>query len=296
MTLFLSGDKFTRQLTAKNANRLLRAAQESEAGAGNLTTSDIQRAWDNNHLLVKWTETHKYYAGSLIGIGNPLQGYTYSNLFREIRPRYAQELLIYPGQRFKIKKHWFRYGVLQATAQRNEIVPVAVSGNTMAFVNSANMQEGGRIDLHDVAQDNFTNALYNYFNAPPIDFGAHFGHAILLKGSGRAIPKSRALVRLNDRNTVWRALLTNRLSTNEFEGFLPAYGTPISDIKIFDPFQLMPSTSDLPVGSVGVTVGVEITQKIQVISGEVLPDITGYIVSVIRGTTLTGVELSVPPI
>ena len=291
MTVFLTGDNFQRKLTAKDANRMLKVAQEHEAGAGNLTASDIQRAWDNNHILVRWNATYKLYAGSVIGIGNPSTRYTYG----EGPQRYAQQLNIFPGQRLKIKKHWFRYGIAQTTAKQGEIIPVAISGNTMAFVNSSNMQEGARVALWDTDQYNFATTEYSYFQ-PTSEYGTAFGHAVLVKGSGRAIPKSRALVRLNDRNTVWRATLNNRVSATEFDGFLSVYGTPVSDIKVFDPVGVMPGTTDMPIGAIGVTAGIEITQKTEAISGETLPDITGYIICVNRGTTLTNVEMSVPPI
>lgn len=296
MTLFLTGDNFQRKLTAKDANRMLKVAQEKEAGAGNLTTKDVMRAWNNNHILVKWDATYKLYAGSPIGINNPTTRYTYGEGY----PRYAQELNIYPGARLKIKKHWFRYGIAQTTAKQGEIIPVAISGNTMGFVDGASMEEGGRVGLLDTEQLQFSYFDFSYLRSN-VEYGTSFGHAVLIKGSGATIPRSRALVRLNDRNIIWRAVLNERVSTTEFNGFLSAYptqtgsgrpDTPISDIKIFDPFGIMPNTSLMPTGAIGVYAGVEITQKIEVGSGETLPDITAYIVCVDRQTMLTGVEMS----
>ncbi len=295
MTVFLTGDNFQRKLTAKDANRMLKAAQEQEAGAGNLTSQDIQRAWDNQHVMVRWDGPLRADAYSVIGIGNALEPYNSGAL----PPRDRQQLNIFRGQLVRVKKHWFRYGVLQQHAWPGQVVPAAVYGVTFAqlsvYDNNTGPLQGSRLALRDIAfsgSDDRTGVFYYQTST-----STSFGHAKLLRGTrDTLLEKHRSLVQLHDRNTVWGALLTNRVSTTEFDGHITIYGATLGAIKIWDVFSLMPPTSEIPTGSCNIGVGIELTQNITNSTAEALPDISGYIICVNRGTTLTNVEMSVPPI
>jgi hypothetical protein len=300
MTVFLTGQNLTRNLTAKDANRMLKAAQEAEAGAGNLTTKQIRNAWEANQILVKNDWGNWLPAFSAIGIGPNLYHYDVVNIPRRDR----QQSIFYSGQKTRIKKHWFRHGVIQQRAAIGEIVPCAVDGITFAqviYTNSSNTTDkilGCKVALRDVAETS-PEATIGWFRAIR-EYDTHFGHAELLAANRESLPeRRRALLKLNQRNIVWRAVLTNRVSTTEFDGYLSAYGSfTWSTIKIYDVWSVMPNTTDLPTGSCSVPCGIELTQGLLEPTSEQtnLPDITGYIISVNRGTTITNLQtVSEPP-
>lgn len=297
MTVFLTGDNFQRKLTAKDANRMLKAAQEQEAGAGNLTTRDIIDAWQNQQVMVRWDGPLRADAYSVIGIGNALEPYTSGTL--PVRDR--QQLNIFRGQLLRIKKHWFRHGVLQRHAWPGELVPAAVYGLTFAqmagsaYDNATGPFQGSRVILRDVAYNGTDDRMGMFEYQTSVS--TSFGHAKLMRATNQQLyERHRSLVQLHERNTVWGALLTNRVSTTEFDGHITIYGATLGAIKIWDVFSLMPSTTDIPTGACNIGVGIELTQNCQNSTAEALPDITGYIICVNRSTTLTGVEMSVPPI
>lgn len=300
MTVFLTGQNFTRNLTAKDANRMLKVAQEAEAGAGNLTTKQIRNAWESNQILVKNDWGNWLPAFSAIGIGPNLYQYDVVNLPRRDR----QQSIFYSGQKTRIKKHWFRHGVIQQRAAIGEIVPCAVDGLTFAQVTYSNRGEttdkylGVKIALQDVANVSPENT-HGFFSRI-YQYSTFFGHADLFSVNREfLLEKKRALIRLNQRNTVWRAVITNRVDATEFDGYLSVYGSfDWSTIKIYDVWGLMPNTTDLPTGSCSVPCGIEITQGLTKATSEQtnLPDITGYIISVNRGTTIKNLQtINQPP-
>jgi hypothetical protein len=300
MTVFLTGQNLTRNLTAKDANRMLKVAQEAEAGAGNLTTKQIRNAWEANQILVKNDWGNWLPAFSAIGIGPNLYHYDVVNIPRRDR----QQSIFYSGQKTRIKKHWFRHGVIQQRAAIGEIVPCAVDGLTFAQVTYSNRGDttdkyhGVKIALQDVANVE-PDAIFGFFSRMH-EYSTFFGHADLLSVNREfLLEKKRALIKLNQRNTVWRAVITNRVDTTEFDGYLSVYGNlSYATIKIYDVWSVMPNLTDLPTGSTNIPCGIELTQGLTQATSEQtnLPDITGYIISVNRGTTITNLQtVSEPP-
>lgn len=300
MTVFLTGQNFTRNLTAKDANRMLKVAQDAEAGAGNLTTKQIRNAWENGHILVRndWGNWLPAYAA--IGIGPASYLYDIRNLPRRDKP----ESVIYSGQLIKIKKHWFRHGIIQQRAAMGELVPCAIEGVTFAQVRYTGSSQttsqllGVRVALQDYEQSR-TTIEGGMFRAAR-EYNTYFGHAELLQASREYFPeRHRSLVKLHQRNTVWRAVLSNRVDAYEFDGYLSVYGSAsYTQIKIYDVWGVMPNTTDLPTGSCSIPCGIELTQGLLEPTSEQtnLPDITGYIISVNRGTTITNLQtVSQPP-
>jgi hypothetical protein len=297
MTVFLTGQNLTRNLTAKDANRMLKVAQEAEAGAGNLTTKQIRNAWENGHILVRNDWGVYLPAFAVTGVGPAQYLYDVRNLPRRDR----QQSVIYSAQLIRLKKHWFRHGVVQQRAGMGEIVPCAINGVSFAQVRysgtSTNQMLGVKVALQDWDQQS-TQAGGIFF--PEREFSTFFGHAELLQASKETFPeRHRSLVKLHQRNTVWRAVLTNRVDSLEFDGYLSVYGSfSWSTIKIYDVWSVMPNTTDLPTGSCSIPCGIELTQGLMEATSEQtnLPDITGYIISVNRGTTITNLQtVSEPP-
>jgi hypothetical protein len=301
MTVFLTGDNFQRNLTAKDANRMLKAAREVDAGAGNLTSSQVVRAWQNGHIFIR--NDHPNYrlpAYSTIGIGPALYEWSTQGPV----PRTQQWQNVWRGQRINLKQHWFRHGVIQQSAAVGEIVPCAIDGITFAIADTPILNgpspwhySGVRIALNIYSQNDISERW------EPWTFirdaaQAFMGQARLLQSSRTdSTTRGRILIKLNDHNSIWRAVLTNRDNETTFDGYLSAYGTGTA-IKIYDPMSIMPGTADIPTGSVSnLVVGVEITQGVAAAGSDPedeLADIEAYIVCVNRTTALTGVQLEEP--
>jgi hypothetical protein len=299
MTIFLTGQNLTRNLTAKDANRMLKVAQEAEAGAGNLTTKQIRNAWESNQILVRNDWGHRLPAFSAVGIGPSSYAYDIINIPR----RDKQQAIVYSAQKLRIKKHWFRHGVIQQRAAAGEIVPCAIDGVTFALttytaIDTTYPYLGDKLALMDVGEVS-PDELVGYYKRQR-ELNVYYGHAELLRSSAQVVPeRNRSLIRLNQRNTVWRAILTNRVDSTEFDGYLTIYGSSSrGQLKVYDPFSLMPGTSDVPTGSCNIVCGIEITQGLLDPTSEQtnLPDIIGYIVSLNRGTTVINLQtVSEPP-
>ncbi len=309
MTLFITGDNFQRGLTAKDANRLLKVAKETDAGAGNLTSKQLKRAWENGHILVRndYPLQYRLYAYSTVGIGPAT--YRYNTTGAPLRG--TQDLNVWSAQKLNIKKHWFRHGVIQQSAAYGEIVPCAVSGVTFAIARtpildtSANSYLGTKVafDSADYLAEVSSPTEWGPWSRRGMGFASDsetfVGQAEMLVSTRFADPaKSRILIRLNRHNIVWKAQITNRISTKNFDGYISSYGTPYGDLKIYDPMSLMPGTDLIPNGAMSATVGIEITQGQESPTSDNtnLPDITGYIVCLQRSVALEGVTMETPPI
>lgn len=302
MTVFLTGDNFQRNLTAKDANRMLKAAREVDAGAGNLTSSQVVRAWQNGHIFIRndYPNNFSLPAYSTIGIGPAL--YEWSTQGPLVRNQQWQN--IWRGQKINLKQHWFRHGVIQQSAAAGEIVPCAIDGITFAIADNPILNaaspwhySGVRIALNIYDSTDYSER-WEPWTYKRDQSQAFVGQARLLQSARTAEQtRSRILVKLNDHNSVWRAVLTNRDNETTFDGYLSAYGTGTA-IKIYDPMSIMPGTADLPTGSVSnLVVGVEITQGVAAAGSDPedeLADIEAYIVCVNRTTALTGVQLEEP--
>jgi len=306
MTVFITGDNFQRGLTAKDANRLLKVAKQTDAGLGNLTSKQLVRAWENGHILVRndYPNNYKLPAYSTVGIGPAV--YRYSGKGAESRGK--QDMNVWSAQKLSIKKHWFRHGVIQQYAAQGEVVPCAVSGLTFAIPDSPMLDTnvgpylGVKIALNAYAADDNSELWGPWTTAnhgPTGGTSNQIGHAELLVSNKSASQfESRILIRLNRHNVVWRARLTNRVSTQEFDGYIDNYGATLGVIKIYDPMYLMPGTDLIPNGSMSAVVGIEIAQGQSAATNEQtnLPDITGYIVCLQRSVALEGVTMETPPI
>lgn len=245
MTTFLAGDKFTKRLTAKDANRMLRAAQEHEAGLANITLKDVQRVWENGHIFVR-SDSESVPAFSVLGYANSPQ------FLDPQRANVGQQLIYFIGQRFHAHKHFFRHCVVQTDARMGEIVPAAISGVTFARckMNEGNgyATMGSLLIEHMATQDGGDNATIGGYFKQFAEFNysvqSDFGQAMLIKAPLRDAQfsnLSRALVLLRQYTPIWRGTLSTKVSARVFTGKISAYGGINDTIDIYDPLQIVPS-------------------------------------------------------
>jgi hypothetical protein len=279
MTTFLAGDQLTRRLTAKDANRMLRAAQEHEAGLANLTAKDVLRVWQNGHVLVRNDAT-----------GGPADKFCvlgYANSPALVEPNLANvdpQLFFFIGQEFRPYKHFFRHCVLQQRAVPGEVVPAAVSGLTFAQVftpieTATTYATGGHLYIEYSA----TDPKPTYFSQS-LSESFQFGHATLLKAPCKSPTfqvRSTALVMLRQFTPIWKATISTRVDARNYTGKLTAYSISESGvtINIRDPLLIVPSSmTSAEIGS--ITAGVQLCQpNLTGTDPAALPNIEGCFVT-----------------
>lgn len=298
MTVFLTGDRIDRKITARDANRMLRAAQEQEAGLANISPSQLVDVFENGHILVRNDTTLTAYPFCVMGFAQADSRFAwqYGNLNRRLN--------VFSGQRPKVYKHWFRHCVLQQGARPGEVVPAAVSGLTFAAVrtptdSTTQLSIGTNIALEDA--DLYGTAWpYAGFYELGSNATGRYGHAQLLRShTGLTGTINPSLVMLKQPTPVWRATLSNRLSTSEFDGSLPNYSAagPTGTIKIYDQQGICPSTDIIPTGSISIPALVEIFQpSVMTNDKSELPDICGILINVSAATIRLGLQTEeIPP-
>lgn len=277
MTTFLAGDKFTKRLTAKDANRMLRAAQEHEKGLANITVRDVLRIWQNGHILVRNDASFNADKYQVLG---------YANSPALVEPNLANvdpQLFFFIGQDFRPYKHFFRHCVVQQRAVVGEVVPAAVNGLTFAQVfepieTDTTYATGGHLAI------NYTSSLISptYFTQSTNE-SFQFGHATLLKAPCKSFygVRNTALVMLRQFTPVWRATIDTRVDSRNYTGKLTAYATSESavTINIRDPLKIVPtSMTSAEIGS--ITAGVQLCQpNLTGTDPATLPNIEGCFVT-----------------
>lgn len=298
MTVFLPGDRLDKRITARDANRMLRAAQQQDAGLGNLSPAQVQDTFDAGHILVRNDTNVRTYPFCLMGYAQADNPYRYelSNVHRRLN--------IYTAQRPKLYKHWFRHCVLQQAAAPGEVVPAAISGLTFASVNTPRdtpsiLATGAQVAILD--SDLFPNTWhYTGFYQIGSTIVGRYGHAELVRAGAHSALIRTALIRLGAVTPCWRITLTNRVSTDEFDGSLDDYNTQIGNsgtLKVYDPQGICPGTDIIATGSCSLKGFVEIFQPSQETNDKTfLPDICGVLVSLNATSVRTGLQTeSMPP-
>lgn len=298
MTVFLPGDRIDRRITARDANRMLRAAQEYDAGLGNISARQLIDTFENGHILVRNDTNLRTYPFCVMGFAQAESAFQFelSNVNRRLN--------IFIGQKPKVYKHWFRHCVLQQSAAPGEVVPAAVSGLTFASVDTPRdtpsiLAVGAQVALVDGDMVNNQWPYSGFFEIGSTGVG-RYGHAEMIRaGAHRAIIRT-ALINMKKITPCWRITLTNRVSSSEFDGSLDDYLnlTPGSGtLKVYDPQGICPGTSVVPTGSCTVKGFVEIYQRsIESNDKTFLPDIAGILISVNAATVRDGLqEETMPP-
>ena len=296
MTVFLPGDRIDRKISARDANRMLRAAQEYDAGLGNLSPGQLQDVFENGHILVRNDENLRAYAFCAMGFAQAEAPFRldYSNCNRRLN--------IFIGQRPKLYKHWFRHCVLQQGAAPGEVVPAAINGLTFAAVETPRdtpsvFSLGAQVALYD--SDFVPNSwMYSGFYEVGSSTNGRYGHAELVRAASHRVPIRTALINMKKITPCWRVTLTNRVSTTEFDGTLDEFNfTGSPTIKVYDPQGICPGTSVVPTGGCSVKGFVEIYQNSVTTNDKTfLPDIAGILISVNAAVVRQGLQLETPPI
>jgi|688.fasta_scaffold215703_3 hypothetical protein len=303
MTVFLTGDNFGRRITAKEANRILRAGQEQEAGLANVSVRDVQRVWENGHILVRNDSGQSVPAFSVLGYAGSPQ-YIDPN-----RANVGQQLVVFIGQRYHAYKHFFRHCVLQTSALMGEVVPAAISGVTFARIKdneggSATYRTGEKLLVQHIAtQDGGDNAAIGsyFYRYRHLDSQTEFGQAQVIKfpakpgdDSFNAI-RSRGLVLLRQFTPIWRGTMsTIESGTRNYTGKITAFEGITETIVIRDPFQVVPNA--ITSGEItSAVVGLQLGQNEDAVSDPAtLPNIRAAIVT-IDNYTATRFVVSEPP-
>lgn len=293
MTVFLTGDRIDRKITARDANRMLRAAQEQEAGLGNISAAQLLDVFENGHILVRNDTNQTAYPFAVMGYAQADARFSwrFGNLNRKLN--------IFSGQRPKLYKHWFRHCVLQTGARPGEVVPAAINGLTFAAVRTPNdsstqLAMGTHVAIEDA---DFYTSAWPYAGFYQIGSGTvgRYGHAQLIRaGNGVNDVVNTALVNLQQITPVWRATLSNRVSGSEFDASLPEYNAagPTGTIKVYDPQGICPDTSVIPTGTVSISALVEIYQpSVMTNDKSELPDICGILINVSASTIREGLQV-----
>lgn len=274
---FTRGDKFTP--TSSDANKLLKLAKEADQGAGNLTAKEIREALQLGHVLVKNNTGAALERFSVIGLGDRLYP------FRLNERRLNLELNAWNADTINVKRHWYHHGVLQQPAAAGEIVRAAIDGIT--FVKQAGgFSPSKSAPLYNLSLRAASAAMEQ----------ATYGHhatCIAQSDTNSISDDNPALCILGRYSRVWAAIVESRTDTDTLAGYLEWYGTGSNkqSINIEDRYHLLPSTTDLPNGTVtNWRVAIEIAQ------GDNDSDIFGVLLTIPREWAVLGLEASVPPI
>ena len=274
---FTRGERFTP--TSSDANKLLKLARQADQGAGNLTASEVRQALQLGQVFVKNNTGGSLDRFSVLGLGDRLYP------FRLNERRLNLELNAWNGDTINVKRHWFHHCVIQQSCAAGEIVRAAIDGTT--FVR----QSGG-------VNPSKTEGLYNFAisasNArmEPTTYG-HHAKCIAPSDTNSTSEDNPGLCILGHFSRVWACIVESRTDTDTLVGYIEWYGNGSNkqQINIEDRYDLLPSTSDLPTGSVSAfRVAVEIAQS------DTKSDIFGVLLTIPRDWAVLGLEASVPPI
>lgn len=294
MTVFLTGDRFDRKVTARDANRMLRAAQEQEAGLANISPAQLQQVFENNHILVRNDTTTRVWPYRVMGYAQADSHFDFR------RCNVNRSLNIFSGQKRKLYKHWFRHCVLQVGAWPGEVVPAAITGLTFAMVRSpfdtvSQLSIGTQVALEDADLYLGGWEYAGFYEIGSATVG-RYGHAQVMRTglqSGIISTNGLALVELQKITPIWRATLTNRVSTNEFDAVLPDYSAagPTGTIKVYDPQNICPDTTVISTGAQSIPALIEVYQPSKNTNDKSeLPDIAGVLVNVSAATVRQGLQ------
>ena len=299
MTVFLTGDRLDRKLTARDANRVLRAAQEQEAGLANISPVQLQQVFENNHILVRNDTNLRVWPFRVMGYAQADSRFDFrlANVNRRLN--------VFSGQKRKLYKHWFRHCVLQTGAQPGEVVPAAITGLTFAMVRipfdtTTQLSMGTQVALEDgdIFQGGWEYAGFYQLGSATV---GRYGHAQVMRTglqSGIITTNGLALVEMQKITPVWRATLTNRVSTTEFDAVLPDYSAsgPTGTIKVYDPQNICPDTTVIPTGTTSIPALIEVYQpSVNTNDKSELPDIAGVLINVSAATVRTGLQTEDAP-
>lgn len=274
---FVRGQKFNPSST--DANRLLKLAKEADQGAANLTTNEIRAALAYGHVFVKVATGASVDRFSVIGLGDRLYP------FRLNENRLNLNLNAWIGEEINVKRHWFHHAVLQQSGSDGEYIRAAIDG--ISFVR----QSGG-------VNPSKTEGLYNFClsasNAryEPASYG-HHATCLAPADTNSTSEDNPGLALLRQYSRVWACIVESRTDDDTLVGYIEQYGssTGKQQINIEDRYDLLPSTSDLPTGTVDAfRVAVEIAQT------NTDSDIFGVLLTVPREWQVLGLEASVPPL
>lgn len=274
---FVRGQKFNPNST--DANRLLRLAKEADQGAANLTTREIKEALQLGHVFVKVNTGASVDRFSVLGLGDRLYP------FRINENRLNLEINAWVGETINVKRHWFHHCVLQQSGSDGEFIRAAIDGIT--FVR----QSGG-------VNPSKTEPLYNFCisaasaRMEPAAYG-HHATCIAPADTNSTSEDNPGLCVLGRYSRVWACIVESRTDTDTLVGYIEQYGSggDKQQINIEDRYALLPSTADLPTGTVdNFRVAVEIAQS----NND--SDIFGVLLTVPREWAVLGLEASVPPI
>ncbi len=299
MTVFLRGDRLDRRVTARDANRMLRAAQEYDAGLGNLTTQQVIDTFQAGHILVRNDTQWTVYPYTVMGYAQADARFDTRNA------NISTRLNVFTGQRLKVYKHWFRHCVFQQGAAPGEVVPAAINGLSFCSVRdpantTTTLAMGSMVAIEDA--DTFsTEWFYSGFRHLGSTTAGRYGHAHLVQAGNLGVTFRYALVNLQKITPCWRVSLTNRVSNVEFDGVIADYSGIIGssgNMKVYDPQGICPDTTIIPTGACDVKGFAEIYQpSINTTNKTEIPDIAGVLISVNATTVRDGLqeETILPP-
>jgi len=278
---------------------MLRAAQEHEEGLANISPAQLEQVFANNHILVRNDTNLRVWPYRVMGYAQADSKFDFrlSNVNRRLN--------VFTGQKRKVYKHWFRHCVLQQGAQPGEVVPAAITGLTFAMVRTpfdtpSQLSIGCQVALED-GDITFGGWEYNGFYQLGSASVGRYGHAQVMRTgeqSGIITSNACALVELQKLTPVWRATLTNRVSTTEFDAVLPDYSAqgPTGTIKVLDPQNICPDTTVIPTGATSIPALIEIFQpSLNTNDKSELPDIAGVLINVSAATTRDGLQTEDAP-
>lgn len=273
---FVRGQRFNP--TAADANRLLKLAREADQGAANLNTAELRTALQLGHVLVKNNTGGSLDRFSVVGLGDRLYP------FRLNQRRLDVELNAWNGDTINPKRHWYHFAVVQQSCASGEIVRAAVDGMTFVRM-SGGYSPSATSGLSNMA------LRANEASMQPSAYG-HHARLLAPADTNSASEDNPGFVSLGKYSRVWAAIIESRTDTDTLVGYLEAYGSGANkqQINIDDDYDLLPSTTDLPTGTVDAfRVAVEICQS------DTDSDIFGRLLTVPRDWYTLGLEKEVPP-
>jgi hypothetical protein len=274
---FVRGDRFNP--TASDANRILKKALEADQGAGNLSAREIREGLQLGHIFIKNNTGGSLDRFSVVGLGDRLYP------FRLNQNRLNWEINAWNGDTINVRRHWYHFAVVQQSCSNGEIVRAAIDGMTFVrMTGGASPSEGSGL---------FNMALNaSGASMQPSSYG-HHARLLAPADTNSASEDNPGLVSLGHYSRVWAAIVESRTDTDTLVGYLDLYGSGSDkqQINIEDDYDLLPSTTDLPTGTVdNFRVAVEICQN------DSDSDIFGRLLTIPRDWTTLGVEMSVPPL
>ncbi len=274
---FVRGQRFNP--TASDANRILKKALEADQGAGNLSAREIREGLQLGHIFIKNNTGGSLDRFSVVGLGDRLYP------FRLNQNRLNWEINAWNGDTLNIKRHWYHFCVIQQSCADGEIVRAAIDGMTFCRQTGSAGSPSASAGLRNCV-------LYPGGTIADCSYGHHA--KILSPSDTNSVSYTNpALIQLGHYSRVWAAIAESRTDTDTLVGYIEEYGDGSNkqQINIEDDYDLLPSTSDLPTGTVDpFRVAIEICQT------DSDSDIFGRLLTIPRDWATLGVEMSVPPL